>query len=592
MGTMLDNKDTIDPITEQHISEWLNGPYDDETKATIKKLLIENPKEIIDAFYTTLSFGTGGLRGLMGVGTNRMNSYTVSRATQGLANYLKKESKADTPLSVFIGYDSRHHSKSFAESAARVLAANGIHVYLCPEIRPTPFVSFGCRYKHCSAAIMVTASHNPKEYNGYKVYWNDGAQVLPPHDVGIIDEVNKITKLEQVKLVSTIHNSHIEYVDLSLDTAYLEAIKNLQLYPEKNKTHGDKIKVVYTSLHGTGITLAPRAFADCGFINISYVEKQCIPDGDFPTLKSPNPEEKLALKLGIELLEKIEGDLLIATDPDADRVGVAVRHLGEVVILNGNQVACILLYHICEALIATNKMAENAAFIKTIVTTELFKEIANSYNKECFDVLTGFKYIAEKIREWESTENGPQYIFGGEESYGYLFGTIVRDKDAISTATLIVEAALQAKLQEKTLVDLLHEIYKKFGVFVENLISVKFDETKLGKEQMQKGMENIEKNPPKIINGIAVISLENYAKSTKTDLTTGKVEKLVLPQSDVLIFRLEDGSKLIVRPSGTEPKIKIYGGVVVKEFENIESAFKEGQKKVETLLDALKKCMI
>lgn len=587
---MTDNTNSIDPETNKHIEEWLKGPYDDETKSAIRKLLNENPKEIIDAFYTNLSFGTGGLRGLMGVGTNRMNKYTVNNATQGLANYLKKQPE-NGMKSVFIGYDSRHQSKAFAESAAKVLAGNNIHVYLCPEIRPTPYVSFGCRFKHCSAAIMVTASHNPKEYNGYKVYWNDGAQVLPPHDVGIIDEVNHITSLDQIQSVSSLENSHIEYVTEEVDRAYLEAIKNAQLYPDQNRAKGQQIHIVYTSLHGAGISLMPQAFADCGFVNISYVKNQCIPDGDFPTLKSPNPEEKAALKLGIDLLESTKADLLIATDPDADRVGVAVKHKSEVVILNGNQIACILLAHICEALTATNKMPKNATFIKSIVTTELFRAIANSFGKECYDVLTGFKYIAEKIREWESIPNGPEYIFGAEESYGYLFGTIVRDKDAISSSTLIAESALQAKLQGKTLVDLLNDIYKKHGVYVENLISVKFEETKLGKEQMQKGMDNIEKNPPKSINGIQVISLENYTKSTKTDMASGKVETLTLPKSDVLIFRLSDGSKLIVRPSGTEPKIKVYGGVVVKQFESVESAFRTGQDKVQALLATLQKSM-
>jgi phosphoglucomutase/phosphomannomutase len=586
---MNNNTIEMDAKTKQNLNNWLNGSYDEVSKSTIKKLLNDNPKEAIDAFYTNLSFGTGGLRGLMGVGTNRMNVYTVSAATQGLANYLKKQS-LHTPLSVFIGYDSRHMSKEFAEASAKVLAANDIHVYLCEDIRPTPFVSFGCRHNTCSAAIMITASHNPKEYNGYKVYWNDGAQVLPPHDTGIIDEVNKISDVSQVKTTASIKNPLIEYVTTYLDNSYLQAIKGLELYPEQNEKSGNEIGVVYTSLHGTGITLIPKAFQDCGFNNISYVEKQCIPDGDFPTLKSPNPEEKAALQLGIELLEKTNSDILIATDPDADRVGVAVKHGKEVVILNGNQMACLLLNHICEALTAQKKMPERAAFIKTIVTTELFKEIVNSYEKTCFDVLTGFKYIAEKIREWETdVKNSPVYIFGAEESYGYLFGTIVRDKDAISTSTLIVEAALNLKLQGKTFIDKLHEIYKKHGCYVEDLISVKFEETKLGKEQMQKGMENIENNPPKTILGTPVLAYENYAKSIKIDLITGHEERLLLPKSDVLIFRLQDGSKLIVRPSGTEPKIKIYGGVVVKGFESLDTAFTQAKEKVKALCTALQK---
>jgi phosphoglucomutase/phosphomannomutase len=587
---MNNNTCDMDTTTTRNLHNWLDGAYDEETKASIRKLIKENPKEVIDAFYTHLSFGTGGLRGLMGVGTNRMNVYTISAATQGLANYLKSQN-LDTPLSVFIGYDSRHNSKEFAEAASKVLAANEIQVYLCKEIRPTPFVSYGCRYYHCSAAIMITASHNPKNYNGYKVYWNDGGQVLPPHDIGIIMEVNKITELSQIKTASSLQNPYIEYVPDSLDNNYLEAIKTLELYPEQNKKFGNEIKVVYTSLHGTGITLIPKAFKDCGFTNISYVEQQCIPDGDFSSLVSPNPEDKAALQMGIDLLKKTSSDILIATDPDADRVGVALNHKGEVVILNGNQIACLLLNHVCEALTAKNKMPENAAFIKSIVTTELFKVIANSYNKTCYDVLTGFKYIAEKIREWESTPNSPTFIFGAEESYGYLFGKLVRDKDAISTSTLIVEAALNLKLQGKTFVDKLHDIYKTHGAFVEDLISVKFEETKLGKDQMKQGMENIKNNPPKTILDIPVLVFENYAKSIRHDLFANTTEDLPFPKSDVLIFRLKDGSKLIIRPSGTEPKIKIYGGVVVKDFDSIDTAFENAKTKVSALCKALEKTL-
>ena len=578
----------IDQEIQKRVDTWLNGAYDEQTKSIIKKLLVENEKELIDAFYTNLSFGTGGLRGLMGVGTNRMNQYTVKAATQGIANYIKKQPKTTQTPSLFISYDSRHHSKLFAEEAAKVLAGNGLHVYLTEEIRPTPYVSFGCRFKQCQAAIMITASHNPKEYNGYKVYWNDGAQVLPPHDEGIIDEVNLITSLDQIKS-STLNDPHIEHVLNQLDEVYLSEIIKLPLHQKQNLEKGNQLSIVYTSLHGTGITLIPKAFEDCGFTNVAYVEKQCIPDGDFPTLKSPNPEEKAALQLGIDLLEKINGDILIATDPDADRVGVAVKHGNDVIILNGNQIACMLLDHIIKGLTANGRMPKNAAFIKTIVTTELFKEIVKSYQKECVDVLTGFKYIAEKIREWETLEDGPKYIFGAEESYGYLFGTIVRDKDAISTSLILAEMALSLKLEGKTLVDKLNDIYTTHGLFVEGLLSVKFEETKDGKEKMQKGMDKLEKNPPKSINGTAVILLENYAKSISTNMKTGKESVIKLPKSDVLIFWLEDGSKLIVRPSGTEPKIKIYGGVVNKKFDNMVVALVIAKEKVSMLLSSLEK---
>ncbi len=579
----------IDQQIQKRIDTWLNGPYDEDTKSTIKKLLVDNEKELVDAFYTNLSFGTGGLRGLMGVGTNRMNQYTVKAATQGIANYIKKQPKTSETPSVFISYDSRHHSKLFAEEAAKVLAGNDLHVYITEEIRPTPYVSFGCRLKGCQAAIMITASHNPKEYNGYKVYWNDGAQVLPPHDEGIIEEVNLITSLHQIKSSASLNDPHIEHVLNQVDAIYLSEIIKLPLYQKQNLEKGNQLSIVYTSLHGTGITLIPKAFEDCGFTNVAYVEKQCIPDGNFHTLKSPNPEEKAALQLGIDLLEKINGDILIATDPDADRVGVAVKHGKDVMILNGNQIACMLLDHIIKGLNANGQMPKNAAFIKTIVTTELFKEIVKSSQKECVDVLTGFKYIAEKIREWETLEEGPKYIFGAEESYGYLYGTLVRDKDAISTSLMIAEMALSLKLEGKTLIDKLNDIYKTHGLFVEGLLSVKFEETKDGKEKMQKGMEKLERNPPKSINDSAVILLENYAKSISIDMKTGKEHVLTLPKSDVLIFWLEDGSKLIVRPSGTEPKIKIYVGVVNKKFDNVEVALTQAKEKINLLLASFEK---
>ncbi|HRD55155.1 MAG TPA: phospho-sugar mutase, partial [Parachlamydiaceae bacterium] len=370
-----------------------------------------------------------------------------------------------------------------------------------------------------------------------------------------------------------------------LDAAYLNVIKTLLLNDIEDQKYGKDLHIIYTSLHGTGITLLPKALKNSGFTHISCVEEQCIPNGSFPTVKLPNPEEKAALELGIGLLEKEKADLLIANDPDADRVGVAILDQGKTVILNGNQIAALLIDFIFEAL--SDKMPQNAAFVKTIVTTELFRKIANTHGKECVDVLTGFKYIAEKIREWENTPNSPQYIFGGEESYGYLFGTLVRDKDAISTSVLLAEAALYAKLQGKTLIDQLHAIYKKYGCYVENVVSVKFEETKAGKEQMQKGMQKLRENPPKELGGIPVVALEDYSSSIKFDAVKNSKEAITLPKSDVLIFWLQDGSKLIVRPSGTEPKIKIYGSVVIEKFDNIESAFKLGEKQVNMLTNSL-----
>lgn len=574
----------FDPVTNKNVNAWLNGAYPEDIKDEIEHLINTNPKEIVDAFYTNLSFGTGGLRGIVGLGTNRINAYTVRAATQGLANYLNEHTEEH---SVFIGYDSRHRSKEFAQEAAKVLAANKIRVYLCKDLRPTPLISFGCRFKNCAAGIMITASHNPPEYNGYKVYWNDGAQVLPPHDKKIIKHVNAITNLEQVKILPSLSDPMIELVGEEIDEAYFKAILPLQLCPDENKKHGSALKIVYTSLHGTGITLIPQVLKLWGFTNIFYVDKQIIPDGNFPTIASPNPEEKAALLLGIETLKQHDADLLIATDPDADRVGIAVNHHGQIYTLDGNQIACICLKHILSLLTAKKKLPERAAFIKTIGTTELFKSIVRAYGKICFNVPTGFKYIAEKIREWEGNPKGNQFVFGGEESFGYLFGTEVRDKDAISTSALICEAALYCKIQKKTLVDFLHELWKKHGIHVEKLLSIKFEDSKEGKGLMDRSMALLRKNPPKALNGIEVISIEDYETSKKIDFRSNHTRPLTLPPSNVLLFWLKDHSKVMIRPSGTESKIKIYCGVVHREFQTIEEGLKYAETYADQLLQAL-----
>lgn len=583
--------DDLDPMTAANIALWLNGHYDEGTKEEVRQLIKENPKEATDAFYTSLSFGTGGMRGVMGVGSSRMNVYTIRAATQGLANYVNQQPSPESGHSAFIGFDSRHHSRTFAEEAAKVLAANGIRVFLCRDLRPTPLVSFGCRFKKCTTAIMITASHNPPQYNGYKVYWSDGGQVLPPHDTGIMEEAAKITDPNMVKIASSIDNPLITLVSEEIDAPYIEEGSCLQYYPEDNRRYSKDLKIIYTSLHGTGITLAPKMLAAWGFSNVAFVEKQIIPDGDFPTAKYPNPEEKAALTLGIEQLQATQSDILIATDPDADRVGVVVRHKGEAVILNGNQVASLCLEHVCEALTAKKKMPEKAAFIKTIVTTELFQAICNAYQKPCINVLTGFKYIAETIFEWEKDPHGYQYLFGGEESYGYLLGTIARDKDAITASALISEMALHAKKQGKTLVDLLHDLYQKYGVFHEALLSVGFEESKAGKEKMAQSMANLRQHLPDHIYGIAVSAVEDYLSSIRTDNTTKKTEAITLPKSDVLLFWLADGTKLIIRPSGTEPKVKLYCGVVNKENASIEERLKQSQAKATELLAALKQML-
>ncbi len=571
----------IEPMAKNNLEMWMNADLDAASRDEIEALL-NTPKQLNDAFYTRLSFGTGGLRGLMGVGSNRINKYTIRMTTQGLANYLTRHNAEN---SVFIAYDSRRNSRLFAEEAAKVLAGNGIRAYVTKELRPTPLASFGCRYLQCTAAIMITASHNPPEYNGYKVYWSDGAQVIPPHDQGIVDEVNNITDMGLVKSVDSFDHPLITLVGEEIDNAYLEEIKPLQFYKDANRQHGRRLNIVYTSLHGTGITLMPQAMQAWGFNNLLYVDSQIIPDGGFATVKSPNPEDREALSLGIKRMEDASADLLIATDPDADRVGVALRHKGKTYLLNGNQMACILLYHICEAL--KGQMKPGTAFVKTIATTELFREIAESYGGFCFDVLTGFKFIAEKIRTWEKEPKGYHYLFGGEESYGYLLGTYVRDKDAIISSALIAETALHAKLNGKTLIDVLHEIWSRYGVYVEKLLSLTFPESKEGKEQMQLGMEKLLKNPPETLAGLKVAVIENYLDLVRTDVGSG--EKTALPHrnSDMLLFKLEDGSKLLIRPSGTEPKIKIYCGVH-KKTDAFAKAEKELEQHAEQLVECLK----
>ncbi len=529
------------PEIQKRVQEWLDGPYDEKTKAEIRTL---SEEELTERFSSGISFGTGGMRALMGVGTSRMNIYTVGMATQGLALYLLKNVK--TP-SVLIGYDSRHHSRLFAEEAARVLAGNGIHVFFLKELRPTPFISFTCRHKQCSAAIMITASHNAKEYNGYKVYWSDGAQVVFPHDTGIMEEVRAVTSVSKAPFDSPL----IEQINGSLDNAYLDAIRPLQHFPEENKRLGPTLKIAYTSLHGTGITIVPQALQDWGFSSLCFVAKQIVPDGDFPTVKIPNPEYKETLQLGIDTLVKEKADILLASDPDADRLAVVAWHHEQPVILNGNEIASLCVHYLCEQ----NKLPPNGAFVTTIVSTELIKTIALSYNKACFEVLTGFKYIGEKIHEWELSKEYT-FLFGAEESYGYLLGTHARDKDAIVSSCLLAEIALYAKRAGKTLIDLLDTLYQHYGIFREGQLSIP-----LSLQQMTALMENLRTHPPQTFCQLPVTLIEDYQSGIRHNLQTGVREKLTLPPSDVLLLRLSDASKLVIRPSGTEPKLKIYAGV-------------------------------
>ncbi|NGX57730.1 MAG: Phosphoglucomutase [Chlamydiae bacterium] len=551
---------SLDATTKKNVEKWLQGNFDEQTKAHVQDLMDHEPQELVNAFYTNLRFGTGGMRGLMGPGTNRMNIYTVRGAAQGLANYLLKQQFSESPISVLIGYDSRLNSRLFAEEAARVLAGNGIRAYINQDLRPVPMVSFGTRFKHCQAGIMITASHNPAVYNGFKVYWGHGAQVLPPNDKGIVEEVHKIENLDEIK-VSHIDNPNIVWYGPDLDEAYLQTISELQHCQRDNQEYGDTLKVIYTSLHGTGITVTPQALAMWGFINIHIVESQKEPDGNFPTVPAPNPEIREALKIGIDCLVENEGDILLATDADTDRVGCVVNHNNQINILDGNEIACICLHHILQNLSNQKLLPERPALVKTIVTTELFQAIADFYSIPCFNVLTGFKYIGQLINSWENDPNGFQYIFGGEESYGYLLSDYARDKDAVISCCLLAEAALQAKKQNKTLVDQLHDIYEKFGVYRSKLGSLNFGETKEGREQMKNAMVRLREIPPEQILGSKILAIDDYLSSTKTILQTGKRESLELPKSDVLVYWLEDESKIAIRPSGTEPKVKVYSEV-------------------------------
>lgn len=575
----------LDAVTQENVRLWLEGQYDQEVKDQIRYLLKENPQQIIDAFYTHLTFGTGGLRGLMGIGPNRMNVYTVRAATQGLADYIHNQ--PPTPHqkhAVCIGYDSRKYSREFAQEAAKVLAGNQIRVHLFHELRPSPLVSFACRYYHCTAGIMITASHNPPTYNGYKVYWSDGGQVVFPYDKGIIAEVVKITNPSFVRMASTLSHPLIKEIGFEVDKAYIQAMTALQNDPAINRIEGSRLKIVYTSLHGTGATIVPQALQAWGFDQLTYVESQMIPDGSFPSIKSPNPEEPAALKMGIDLLLETEGDILLATDPDADRVGVVVRHQNQGVKLDGNQIAVLCLEHICAMQSAQDRLPERAAFIKTFGMTELFKSICNAYNRPCFSVLTGFKYIAERIREWEALPNGYQYLFGGEESYGYLLGTDVRDKDAVISSALIAEVALHTKLEGKTLVDKLYDLYRKYGLYQQNVLSLNFEETKEGKEKIHAGMYRLRKSKSTQILDIPIVTIEDYLHSIKFDLVSDNEEALPFPVSDVLLYSLKDGTKLMIRPSGTEPKIKIYCSVYEKTFVNIQESIASCLRRCERFL--------
>jgi len=553
------SKLNIDESAKINAQSWLDGAYDEATKQAIRDMAENNPNELNESFYRHLEFGTGGLRGIMGVGTNRMNKYTVAMATQGLANYVKKVNKTssqqDFELRAAVSHDSRNHSREFAEITASVLAANGYKVYLFDGMRPTPELSFAVRHFKCHTGVMVTASHNPKEYNGYKAYWSDGCQLTAPHDEAVIEEVLKIKSVADVKMTGGEKN--ITIIGEDVDKVYLQRVEQNSLNPELIKKHHD-VKIVYTPLHGTGITLIPRMLKQLGFTNVNIVEAQAIPDGNFPTTPSPNPEEKAAMSMAVDLAKKIDADIVFASDPDADRVGVAVKRPdGEWMLLNGNQTMSVLFYYIVKQWQEKKMLTGNEFMVKTIVTSELPADIATRAGIKIYDVLTGFKFIGSKIHELEGIET---FIAGGEESYGYMIGDFVRDKDAVSACSMIAEIAAWARENGKTFFDVLVDIYKEYGFYKEGLVSV-VRKGKSGAEEIQQMMRDYRSNPPAEIDGEKVICLKDYQVLESKDLVSGKVTKINLPKSNVLQFFTDKGNKITVRPSGTEPKIKFYFSV-------------------------------
>lgn len=534
--------------------QWLGNEFNEETRKEVRQMLENDEKKLIDAFYQDLEFGTGGLRGIMGAGTNRMNIYTLGMATQGLANYIIRECGKDG-IKVALAHDCRNNSRLFAETAADIFAANGFHVFLFESLRPTPELSFAIRHYKCQSGVVITASHNPPEYNGYKAYWNDGGQVVAPHDEGIIDEVRKIKSVKEIRFGGK--KELISIIGKETDGFFLKEVVKMSLNPEIIEKYSNT-GIVYTPIHGTGGMLVPEALKMFGFRNIISVPEQDITDGNFPTVKSPNPEEPAALAMAIKKAEESGADLVIATDPDADRLGIAVRNdEGRFILLNGNQTGTLLTWYILSQYSEKNKLKGNEFIIKTIVTTDLLDKIAARYNVKCYNVLTGFKFFAELIRKLEGKE---KYIGGGEESYGYLPGDYVRDKDAVASSALIAEVTAWARSRGKTVYTLLKEIYAEYGLFRESLINIVRKGSE-GAEEIRAMMKSYRNNPPKSINKSRVVRINDYDTLVCSNLITGEKSSIELLRSDVLQFFLEDGSKISVRPSGTEPKIKFYFSV-------------------------------
>jgi phosphoglucomutase len=558
---------------EEKINSWLQGPFDEATKVTIREMQVTQPDELADSFYRNLEFGTGGLRGIMGVGSNRINKYTIGMATQGFSNYLKK-TYGDAPVSVAIAHDSRNNSRFFAETTAHVFAANGIQVYLFESLRPTPELSFAIRQLHCKGGVVCTASHNPKEYNGYKAYWNDGGQLVPPHDVNVIKEVEAIQSISEVKFSGGEHL--IQLIGKEMDEAYLQMVKSLSVYPEVIQQQAD-LKIVYTPIHGTGIQLVPDVLKLYGFTQVTIVEEQATPDGNFPTVHYPNPEESETMQMGLQKAKELDADILLGTDPDADRVGIGVKdNHGNWILMNGNQTAVLAFSYLMEARKAKGIATPDDMVITTIVTTEMINRVAEENGVACLNVLTGFKWIAEKIKELEGKKN---YVIGGEESFGLMIGSLIRDKDAVSAVALLCEMAAYEKSKGKTLFEKLIELYIQYGFFYESLISI----TKKGmngQKEIADMMETYRLQPPAMLAGSSVVSLLDYQLQQATNLVTGEKTSIQLPKSNVLQFITADGSKISARPSGTEPKIKFYFSVQAllsskEDFERVQAQLKD-----------------
>lgn len=534
--------------------KWLEGSFDAETKVLVKEMMENDEANLIESFYKDLEFGTGGLRGIMGAGTNRMNIYTVGMATQGLCNYLKKEFASLDQIKVAIAHDCRNNSRLFAETAANIFSANNIKVYLFDELRPTPELSFAIRELSCQSGVVLTASHNPKEYNGFKAYWDDGSQLVSPHDVNVVKEAAKVN-VDDILFEGK--KELIEIIGQEFDEKYLARVKKLSLNPEAIERQKD-IKIVYTPIHGTGVRLVPEALKNLGFTKVYNIPEQDVVSGDFPTVISPNPEEPAALDMALQKARSVDADIVMASDPDADRVGIAVKNdKGTFVLVNGNQTAVLLSYYLVSQWNQRGKLTGNEYIVKTVVTTDLINKIADSFGVEYFETLTGFKFIADVIRQ---NEDKRVYIGGGEESYGFLAGDFVRDKDAVSACSLLAEITAWAKDQGKSVFDLIQDIYLEFGMFRERLLSI-VRKGKSGAEEIAQMMEQFRSNPPENLDGARIIKVNDFLKRTSLDPITGHVSEIDLPKSNVLQFFTEDGSKISMRPSGTEPKIKFYFSV-------------------------------